>query len=156
MCQNEHTEKFGNILWSAILFYFYLGSVWLLMGFCYLFLWFHLPLGLAGTNDINWFSVLCLPDQGDLSYVLGEGRYVLAIHQLVVSCSNCLVLFNFLVSVSPFHMPGNFSSFLLSCLGFSTAWPKPVDPTLLDYKNPTRCRNWHSLALLNKCFRSLM
>ena len=28
----------------------------------------------------------------------------------------CLALFNFLVSVSPFHLPRNFPSFLLSCL----------------------------------------
>ena len=33
MYQSESIEGFGNILWSAILFYFYLGSVGLLMGF---------------------------------------------------------------------------------------------------------------------------
>ena len=31
MCQNEHIMGFGNILCYAILFYFYLESVWLLM-----------------------------------------------------------------------------------------------------------------------------
>ena len=30
--QNECIAGFGNTLWSAILFYFCLGSVWLLMG----------------------------------------------------------------------------------------------------------------------------
>ena len=44
------------------------------------------------------------------------GKKDLAIHQLAVSCSNCLALFNFLVSVSPFHLSRNFPSFLLSCL----------------------------------------
>ena len=33
MHKDEQIRGFGNILWSAILFYFYLGSVWLLMGF---------------------------------------------------------------------------------------------------------------------------
>ena len=33
MCQNERVGGVGNILWPDILFYFYLESVWLLMGF---------------------------------------------------------------------------------------------------------------------------
>ena len=33
MRQNEHMGGVGNILWSATLFYFYFGSVWLLVGF---------------------------------------------------------------------------------------------------------------------------
>ena len=37
MHQDDHIWGFENILWSSILFYFYLGSVWLLMGFCDLF-----------------------------------------------------------------------------------------------------------------------
>ena len=37
------------------------------------------------------------------------------IHQLDISCSNCLALFNFLVSVFLFHLARNFPSFLLSC-----------------------------------------
>ena len=66
---NEHIEEIGIVLWSALLLHFYLGSVWFLMGLCYLFLLLHLSLGLAGTNGINWVSVLYLPDQGDLSCI---------------------------------------------------------------------------------------
>ena len=67
MWKMSSQEGFGNILCSAILFY--LESVWLLRGFLlfvseFISVWF-----LAGTNDLNWVTVLCLPDEGDLSYV---------------------------------------------------------------------------------------
>ena len=69
MHQNECTEENGIVLWSALLFHFYLGSVWLSLSFCYLFLLLHLSLGVAGTNGVNWVSVLYFPDEGDLSCV---------------------------------------------------------------------------------------
>ena len=60
----------GIILCLLFLFYFYLGSVWPFSDFGVLFSWLHLSLGLAVTNDINWVSVVCFPEQGDLRYVL--------------------------------------------------------------------------------------
>lgn len=63
------------------------------------------------------------------------------IHQTSISCSNCSALFDFCVSVSPFHWPRNFSSFLLFCFTRreKQAWPflkllgKPVELMLSCY-----------------------
>ena len=64
-----------NILWCA--FYFHLGSVWLLRGVLCVIPLTPSVLGLAGTIDIDWVSILYLPDQGDLSHVFsGHGGEV--------------------------------------------------------------------------------
>ena len=68
MSKRAH-RGFGNILQSTILFYLYLESVWLLMGFLLFVPLTSSSLGLAGTNDIDWVSVPYFPGQGDLSYV---------------------------------------------------------------------------------------
>ena len=49
------------------------------------------------------------------------GEIGLAVHQRAVSYWNCLALLNFLVSVSPFCLPRNFSSFLLSYVSLTQA-----------------------------------
>ena len=58
------------------------------------------------------------------------------IHQLAVSCSNCLGLFNSLVSVSLFHLRRDFPSFLLSChkrnYTFYLWIPSPADLKRLE------------------------
>ena len=55
----------------------YLGFVWVLLWFFFLIYSLHLSLGLAGTDGTSWVSVIYLPDQGDLNYLLsGHGGEV--------------------------------------------------------------------------------
>lgn len=92
-----------------LLFYFYLGSVWLSAGFCYLFLYLHLFL------DWAVYSLVREEKQKPfaLKYpLLGKIRFC----NLLVgySCLNYSALF--ILSQFPLSTCRSFPTFLLSCL----------------------------------------
>jgi hypothetical protein len=68
MHQKEHRGEFWVFFGLFYCFSFILGLSHS-NGFLLFVPRFHLSLGLAGTNDINWVFVLYFPDQGDLNCV---------------------------------------------------------------------------------------